>query len=107
MREAPQQVEMRPAALAAARPQPDVVGQQQRDAAFAFARQEQQRLVLRALHYGGAFGGTAVDEAEPAAPVRRGLLRALEPPPPPVAPAPPPGPGTKPAPRGGAPVAWR
>ena len=35
VRHPPQQVEMRSAALIAARPQPDVVGQQQRDAAFA------------------------------------------------------------------------
>src|SRR4029077_20937594 len=35
---------MRPAALIAARPQPDMVGQQECDAAFAEPRQQQQRL---------------------------------------------------------------
>jgi hypothetical protein len=40
MRHAPQQIEMRPAALIAARPQPDVIRQQQRDAALADPRQQ-------------------------------------------------------------------
>ena len=38
VRHPPQQVEMRPAAFIAARPQPDVIGQEQRDAAFALTR---------------------------------------------------------------------
>ena len=79
VRQAPQQIEMRAAAFVAARPQPDVIGQQQRDAAFAFARQHQERLVVRALHHGGAGGALGVDQPEPAAPVRRIAVRAFEP----------------------------
>ena len=51
VRHPPQQIEMRAAALIAARPQPDLVGQQQRDAAFAVARQQQQRLAVGAGHH--------------------------------------------------------
>ena len=50
VRHASQQVEMRPAAFIAARPQPDVVRQQERDAALALPRQQQQRLAVRAFH---------------------------------------------------------
>ena len=78
VRQPPQQVDMRSAALVAARPQPDVVGQEERDAAFAFARKQQQRLVVGPLHDGCAFGGAGVDEAEPAAPMRRILIGAFE-----------------------------
>src|SRR3954465_7900777 len=69
---------MRAAALIAARPQPDVVREKERDAAFALPRQQQQRLVVGALHYRRPFGGAAVDEAKPAAPVRRVRVRAFE-----------------------------
>ena len=79
VRQPPQQVEMRPAALVAARPQPDVIGQQQRDAAFALAREQQQRLVFRRPASRRALGGARVDQAEPAAPVRRIAVRAFEP----------------------------
>ena len=79
VRQPAQQVEMRPAALVAARPQPDVIGQQQRDAAFALAREQQQRLVVRPLHHRRALVGARIDEAEQAAPVRRIGVRAFEP----------------------------
>ena len=39
VRQPPQQIDMRAAAFVAARPQPDVVGEKQRDAAFALARE--------------------------------------------------------------------
>ena len=51
MRQPPQQVEMRAAAFIAARPQPDVVGQQQRDAALLLAREHQQRLAVGPVHH--------------------------------------------------------
>ena len=45
MRQPAQEVDLRPAALEAARPQPGMVGQQQRDAALALPREDEQRLV--------------------------------------------------------------
>src|SRR6516165_5256451 len=78
MRQAPQQIEMRSAALEAARPQPDVIRQQHRDAALALARELQQRLAVGPLHQGGAAVGAGIDHPEPVAPVRRVGGRALE-----------------------------
>src|SRR5438132_10898941 len=69
---------MRPAALVAARPQPDVVGQEKRNAALALARQDQQGLAVRPVHHIGALGGAGVDQAEPATPMRRILIGAFK-----------------------------
>ena len=69
---------MRPAALEAARPQPDVVGKQEPDAAFAFAGQHQQGLAIRAFHDAGAGVGLGVDQAEPAAPFGRRAVGPFE-----------------------------
>src|SRR5438067_13901221 len=69
---------MRSAALVAARPQPDVVGEEQGDAAFALAREQQQRLVVRPLQDGGTLGRARIDQTEPAAPVRGLFIGAFE-----------------------------
>src|SRR4051812_12313341 len=69
---------MRAAPLVVACPQPDVVGQQERDAAFTLARQHQERLVSRPLQYRRALGGARVDQAEPAAPARWILVSPLQ-----------------------------
>src|SRR5262245_34429584 len=74
MREAAEKIEMRPAVLVAARPQPDMIGQKERNAAFAFAAKHHQRLVVRSAHYGCAGHRARIDKAEPAAPVRRLLV---------------------------------
>ena len=78
VRQPAQQVDMRAAALVAARPQPGMVGEQQRDAALADAVQHQQRLVVGAVHDDVALRLVDVDQAEAAAPVRRVGLRAFE-----------------------------
>src|SRR5262249_58613730 len=53
VREPPQQVEVRSAALVAARPQPDVVGEKERHAAPALARAHPERTAARASEHGG------------------------------------------------------
>ena len=70
MRQAPQQIEVRAAALVAARPQPDVIGEQQRHPAFALAREHQERFLVGAVHHDRAVRAAGVDQSEPAAPVR-------------------------------------
>ena len=47
-KKAAQQLKVRPAVLEVARPQPDLVRQQQRHASLALPREQQQRLVLNA-----------------------------------------------------------
>src|SRR6185437_4731990 len=79
MRQPPQQIEMRAAAFIAARPQPYLIRQQQRHAAFAGVCQHQQRFAVRALHHTGAVAVLNVDQPEPLAPMRRIALRAFEP----------------------------
>ena len=74
MGEAAQQFGLRAAAFIAARPQPAVIGKKDGDAAFAFARQHEQRLVVRPRHHGFAALGLGIDKAEPAAP---GAARAV------------------------------
>ena len=54
VREAAQQLGLRAAAFEAARPQPDLIGQQLRDAALADAVEDEQRLVVGAAHHGVA-----------------------------------------------------
>ena len=77
--EAAEQVDMRAAALEAARPEPGMVGEEQRDAALALAVEDEERLVVGAVHDDVALGRLLdVDQAEPAAPVRRVGVRAFE-----------------------------
>ena len=71
MREAAQQFGLRAATLEATRPQPALVGQQLRHAAFVLAREHQQRLVAGTRHHRLARLRRGVDEAEPAAPAWR------------------------------------
>ena len=52
VRQPAQQIQMRTAAFEAASPEPDVIGKQQRDAALAFMRQDQERFGIRPLHHG-------------------------------------------------------
>src|SRR5262245_6941997 len=70
---------MRSAALVATRPQPDVVGQEERDAALALARKDQQRFAVGPIHHVGALGGARIDRTEPAAPVWRIFVGSLKP----------------------------
>ena len=62
---------MRAAALVAARPQPGIVGEEQRDAALLDAIEDEERLVFGSLHDDLPGRLLDVDQAEPAAPVRR------------------------------------
>ena len=64
---------MRPAAVEAARPQPRMVRCQQRHAAFAFAVEDQQRLIFGAAHNHAAAVFTDFGLAEPAAPAWLGF----------------------------------
>src|SRR5262245_18237997 len=50
MREPAQEVSVGPAALIAARPEPSMVREQERDAALAALADDEKRLVFRALH---------------------------------------------------------
>ncbi len=68
VREPAQEIGVRAAAFIAARPQPGVVRSQQRHAALALAIENEERLILGALHHGAAAVGTHFDLAEPAAP---------------------------------------
>ena len=61
----------RAATFIAARPQPDLVREQQRDAAFALPRQQQERLAVRAFHHRRHDRIARIDDAEEAAPMRR------------------------------------
>jgi hypothetical protein len=72
MRKLAQQIEMRAAALKTARPEPDVIGEEQRNAALVLAAEHQQRSIRRTAHdrRAGRFGA-CVDGAEPVAPGRR------------------------------------
>ncbi len=71
MREPAQKIEMRPAALEAARPEPHLIGEKQPDPAFAFAREDEQRLRIGAGKNRRAARHIGIDLAEPAAPGRR------------------------------------
>src|SRR4029079_15246893 len=68
MGEPAQEVGVRSAALIAARPQPGMVGQQHADAALAALADNQERLVLRALHQHLAVTRADIDHAEPMSP---------------------------------------
>src|SRR5579883_2349833 len=63
-----QKVEIRPAAFEAARPQPELVGEQQRDAALVDAREDQQRPIVDAVENVDAPGRLGPDLPEPGAP---------------------------------------
>ena len=69
---------MRPALAEAARPEPGVVGEEERDAALLLAREHQERLVVRAGHHRGAGAHLRADEAQPLAPGGRRLLGARQ-----------------------------
>ena len=66
--EAAQQIEMRSAVLVAARPEPGVIGEKQRDAALVLAAQHEERQVVRARHQGRARLHLRADDAQPLAP---------------------------------------
>src|SRR6266436_889809 len=70
---------MRPAAFESAGPEPDVIREQQRDAALAFMRKDKERFCIRPLHHGCSVGAAGVHDAKPLAPMRRLIFGAVKP----------------------------